>query len=227
MFLVMLAIAPGIFWLWYFLSKDRLRPEPRHLVIRVFLLGFVAAVAASLLEWSVFRAAGIMPGGSGPANVLAAAAVIGLIEEGTKFLAVYAGVYRHAAFDEVLDGIVYAVAAALGFATMENVQYVLQGGAEVGVIRAVLAVPGHAFCGALMGFNMGMAKFAGPRERAWLLSGFGLAALAHAAYDALLLSRTVLALAAIPLIIILWRRAIGLTRRAQAEDDRRQGPGAA
>lgn len=223
MFLVMLAIAPGIFWLWYFLAKDRLRPEPRHLVIRVFLLGVVAAVGATVLEWTVFRATGIVPGGPGPAGVLAAAAVVGLIEEGAKFLAVYAGVYRHAAFDEVLDGIVYAVAAALGFATMENLQYVLQGGAAVGIVRAVLAVPGHAFCGALMGFNLGKAKFAGRRERAWLLSGFGLAALAHTVYDALLLSQTVLALAVIPLIIILWRRAVGLAHRAQAEDDRRLG----
>jgi len=227
MFLVMLAIAPVIFWLWYFVAMDRFRPEPRHLVIRVFMLGIVAAVVASVVEWAAFRTIGIRPGGPGPANVLATAAVIGLIEEGTKFLVVYGGVYRHAAFDEVIDGIVYAVAAALGFATMENVQYVLQGGAEVGVIRAVLAVPGHAFCGALMGFNMGMAKFAGPREKAWLLSGFGLAALAHTAYDALLLSRTVLALAVIPLIVILWRRAIGLTRRAQAEDGRRRGSGTA
>lgn len=39
MLLVTLAVAPGIFWLWYFLQRDRLRPEPRYLVRRVFFLG--------------------------------------------------------------------------------------------------------------------------------------------------------------------------------------------
>ena len=223
MLLVILAIAPGIFWLWYFLARDRLRPEPRHLVIRVFLLGIAACAASGVLEWIAFRAVGLDPGFRGAANVLAVAALVGLIEEGTKFLAVYAGVYRRAAFDEVLDGIVYAVAAALGFATVENLLYVVSGGPGVGIARAMVAVPGHAFCGALMGFNMGKAKFAGSSERAWLLSGLGLATLAHAVYDALVLSRSLLALATIPLVFILWRRAVGLARRAQADDDRRLG----
>ncbi len=223
MILVILAVAPGIFWLWYFLAKDRLRPEPRHLVIRVFLLGVAACVASGALEWVAFRATGLDPRFRGAANVLAVAAVVGLIEEGTKFLAVYAGIYRHAAFDEVLDGIVYAVAGALGFATLENLLYVVSGGAGVGVVRALLSVPGHAFCGALMGFHVGMAKFAGPGERAWLASGLGLAVLAHAVYDALLLSRTALALATIPLIVVLWRCAVALARRAQVSDDRRLG----
>jgi len=223
MLLAILAIAPGIFWLWYFLAKDRLRPEPRDLVVRVFLLGVGAAVIAGALEWTAFRLAGIRLENPGPAHVLAAAAIVGLIEEGTKFVAVYTGIYRHKAFDEVVDGIVYAVAVSLGFATTENVLYVLRGGAAVGIARALLAVPGHAFTGALMGFNMGMAKFAGTRERAWLLSGLALAALAHTVYDALVLSRTILAFAAIPLLVILWRRAVGLARRAQLEDDRRLG----
>ncbi len=223
MFLAIIAIAPGIFWPWYFLSKDKLRPEPRGLVIAVFLYGVAACVASGVLEWIGFRGLGLDPRNPAPANVLATAALVGLIEEGTKFLAVYAGVYRHAAFDEVLDGIVYAVAASLGFATLENLVYVLHGGAGVGVTRALLSVPGHAFCGALMGFNVGKAKFAGPKEGAWLIAGLGLAVLAHAAYDALLLSHTVLALATVPLVVVLWRYAVSLARRAQAEDDRRLG----
>ncbi len=221
--LAILAVAPGIFWLWYFLAKDRLRPEPRVLVLRVFLAGVAASAVAGALEWATLRLTGISLRDPGPAQILAAAAIVGLIEESTKFYAVYAGIYRHKAFDEVLDGIVYAVAASLGFATMENVLYVLGGGAAVGIARALLAVPGHAFTGALMGFNMGMAKFAGNRERVWLLSGLGLAALAHAVYDALVLSRTVLALATIPLVVVLWRHAVGLARRAQLEDHRRLG----
>src|SRR3990170_1568230 len=47
--LLALAIAPGAFWMWYFRQRDHLRPEPRHLVGRVFAYGCVAALAAAVL----------------------------------------------------------------------------------------------------------------------------------------------------------------------------------
>lgn len=39
-------------------------------------------------------------------------------------------------FDEPLDGIVYGVTASLGFATLENILYVVDGGFEVALVRA-------------------------------------------------------------------------------------------
>src|SRR3989304_1790594 len=154
-----------------------MRPEPRALVARVFFLGAAAAFAAAFIEVGVFRTTGIsLEGGKAPRILAPAAAPIALIEEVLKFFPVYFGIYRHVAFDEVMDGIVYAVAAALGFATVENLAYVLQGGATVGILRAFLAVPGHAFFGAVMGFHIGLAKFAGRREGGWLSTGVPLAA---------------------------------------------------
>jgi RsiW-degrading membrane proteinase PrsW (M82 family) len=151
--LLLLAIGPGIFWLWYFLAKDRLRPEPRSLVRRVFFVGVIAAFAAGLLEAGALGAAGLSLEAGMP-ETLIAAAFIGLIEEGVKFAAVLVTAYRHTHFDEVIDGIVYAVTASLGFATIENVFYVFNGGVGVGVARALLSVPGHAFFGAVMGYYL-------------------------------------------------------------------------
>jgi RsiW-degrading membrane proteinase PrsW (M82 family) len=223
MLLVALAVAPGLFWLWYFLARDRLRPEPRSLVGRVFFLGALGAVAAALLEQGIFGAAGLSLQGAPAAGVLAAAVAVSLIEEGVKFLAVFGGAYRHHAFDEVLDGIVYAVAAALGFATVENLAYVLQGGAAVGLLRAFLAVPGHAFFGAVMGFYMGLAKFAaGRRETGWLITGVLLATAAHTLYDALVFSRTYLAFGVIPFLFYLWRQSVAHASHAQAIDNRQR-----
>ncbi len=113
MLLVALAVAPGIFWLWYFLQRDRLRPEPRNLVRRVFFFGGGSAFIAGLLEVGMFAATGLSLEGR-TAPPLAAAAAIGLIEEGVKFLAILVIVYRHREFNEVLDGIIYAVTASLG-----------------------------------------------------------------------------------------------------------------
>jgi RsiW-degrading membrane proteinase PrsW (M82 family) len=219
MLLVALAVAPGIFWLWYFLQRDRLRPEPRYLVRLVFFIGGGSAFIAGLLEVGMFAATGLSLEGR-TAPPLAAAAAIGLIEESVKFLVILTIVYRHREFNEVLDGIIYAVAASLGFATVENLFYVLSGGVGVGVARALLSVPGHAFFGAVMGYYLGIAKFAA-RETVWLLTGLGLAALAHTVYDALVFSQSAYALAVIPFVLLLWRRSVILTRRAQAMEDPR------
>jgi len=113
---------------------------------------------AGALEEVIFRVTDLPGTGTLPSGV-AAAGLIGLIEESAKFAALYVGIYRHAQFDEIIDGILYAVAASLGFATLENIAYVLEGGTVVGVLRAALSVPGHAFFGAVMGFYVGLAKF--------------------------------------------------------------------
>jgi len=217
--LLTLAVAPGIFWLWYFLAKDRLRPEPLSLVRRVFFAGALSAFAAGLLEVGALDASGLSNAAGRP-NAVIAAALIGVIEESVKFAAVLVTAYRHTHFDEVIDGIIYAVTASLGFATVENLFYVFGGGVSVGVARALLSVPGHAFFGAVMGYYLGVAKFS-TRETRWLFSGLGLAILAHTIYDALVFSQSAYALAVIPFVLLLWRRSIILTRRAAAMEDPR------
>jgi len=221
--LVVIAVAPGAFWLWYFLQRDRLRPEPRHLIRRVFLLGAGAALIAGALELMVFGVTGIRAEGSGLGGAVVAATIIAVIEESAKFGAIYYGVYRNVECNEVVDGIIYAVAAALGFATLENIMFVLGGGIGVGIMRAILSVPGHAFFGALMGFYIGVAKCSIVGATASLARGLILAVIAHAAYDAFLFSGTFLALAVLPLVLFLWWRAIVHTRRALAMDNERLG----
>ncbi|MGQ9701154.1 MAG: PrsW family glutamic-type intramembrane protease [bacterium] len=54
-------------------------------------------------------------------------------------------IYNQIEFDEVMDGIVYCVASSLGFATVENIIYVLDRGAGTGILRAFLSVSGYAF----------------------------------------------------------------------------------
>ena len=148
--LLTLAIAPGAFWMWYFRRRDHLRPEPRHLVGRVFAYGAVAALGAGAIEAGIFAVADLeISEPFVPASLLTAG-IVGVVEEAVKFTALFLAIYRHVHFDEVIDGILYGVAASLGFATVENVAYVLQGGTQVGILRASLSVPGHAFFGAVM-----------------------------------------------------------------------------
>ncbi|HEY3247539.1 MAG TPA: PrsW family glutamic-type intramembrane protease [bacterium] len=221
MFLVVLALAPVVFWLWYFQMRDRLHPEPRALVVRVFVFGGVVAIPAAFIELGVLAGAGLTLHRGSAADALAAAFIIGVVEESVKFAAVMFGVYRNVEFNEVIDGIIYAVAASLGFAAVENLFYVLQGGVSVGLLRAFLSIPGHAFFGAIMGFYMGAAKFSGPRERQMLLAGLVLAILAHTAYDGVLFVGDWIGLAVVPIVLFLWRRSVLGARRASLLDDER------
>ena len=55
-----------------------------------------------------------------------------------------------------MDGLVYGVAASLGYAAYENIGYVLSYYKEpsfnIAIVRAFSAVPMHALCGVIMGF---------------------------------------------------------------------------
>ena len=173
--LLILAIAPGLFWLWYFWHRDRLEPEPRRLVAKVFFIGALVVIPAGLLEALVPK----------PYTAVLAAPVF---EELAKFLVVFWGVYRCLQFDEPMDGIVYATAAALGFATAENVAYVLGAGAGeaagVAIVRAILSVPGHALWGCLWGYGLGRMKFLDrKRGETFVATGLGLAMLSHALFN--------------------------------------------
>lgn len=201
--LLLLALAPCLFLLWYFYHRDKYEPEPKKKIIKIFLLGAVMVIPAGLLEIGIGSGIDAIAGGI-PHAFIMSFFVIAPIEELLKYFTVKQWIYRSLEFDEVMDGIVYTVAASLGFATVENILYVLQHGIPVAIARAFLAVPGHAFFGVLMGYYIGMAKFNKEKESRLLFKGILLAVFFHGLYDFLLLTQTALALLVILLIIALW-----------------------
>ena len=89
---------------------------------------------------------------------------VGIVEEFFKYLAVRLTVYRSNQFNEVMDGMIYMVSAALGFAATENVGYMLGFGFSVGFLRAILSYLAHISFSAILGFYMGKAKIEGQKE---------------------------------------------------------------
>jgi RsiW-degrading membrane proteinase PrsW (M82 family) len=170
--LLFLAIAPSLFILLYIYKKDRYEPEPLHLVAGVFFLGTLTVIPAGLIELLF------------PEGVFSSAVVAPIVEEGLKFLVVYFAIYHHPEFDEPMDGIVYATAASLGFATIENILYVIDGGLAVGIIRAIASVPGHVIFACIWGFALGTAKFKPANERRGIiLTGLFLGMLMHGIFN--------------------------------------------
>jgi RsiW-degrading membrane proteinase PrsW (M82 family) len=135
------------------------------------------------------EAAAVTGRGSALPTLIGCFVVIGPCEEISKFLAVRLFVYRNREFNEPLDGIIYAAAAALGFASLENVLYVIDWHTlhlhwgMLGV-RSLLALPGHVIFATTWGYALGRQKF-DPTYRVWpmVLAAAGL----HGLYDFLLM----------------------------------------
>ncbi len=184
-FAIVVGAAPSVFLLVFFYLKDRYEPEPRGHVALAFGKGALATVPAYAASWALARAVGdewLALGGL-PARAFDAVVLAAACEELPKWIA-FLFVYRWNEFDEPLDGVVYGVALALGFATVENVLCVARDGLGVGVLRALFAVPAHALFGAVMGYYFGRAKFGGGRA---LVAVALVAAVAlHGAYDFIL-----------------------------------------
>jgi RsiW-degrading membrane proteinase PrsW (M82 family) len=172
--LLALAIAPAIFVLCYFYLKDRYEPEPLGWVIKVFFIGAFMVIPAALLEAPF------------PEGLFVTVIVAPIVEESLKFAAVYFTVYRDDEFDEPIDGIVYGVSAALGFAMVENIFYVLEGGLALGILRAVASVPAHALFASVWGYTLGLARFRPEKERPLLIaSGLAAAMVFHGVFNLL------------------------------------------
>ena len=158
---VIVAAAPSLFLLTFFYLKDRYEREPLQHILMAFGLGLYAMIAAhgiaSTAETWVPRD-WLLTGGE-PAKLFDAFILSGFVEEVAKWVVLVAAVYHWDEFDEPLDGVVYGVAVALGFATLENVLFVARLGLRVAWMRALFAVPAHALFGATMGYYAGRAKF--------------------------------------------------------------------
>ncbi|WP_164007597.1 PrsW family intramembrane metalloprotease [Pyxidicoccus trucidator] len=212
------AVVPSLLLFWYVYARDQ-RPEPHGLLLRTFLLGVatcapVLPVALALQALGEPLAVGVW--GSALVRAFLGAAIP---EEVFKFLVLYLYVWRKPAFDEPLDGVVYGVTASLGFATLENILYVSEHGLGVAILRAITAVPGHAFTGVIMGAFVGRAKLAEESSQRFglLAAGLAWATLLHGAYDTFLMTNTNFAVLAFGVLLIEVQWGRKLYRTLQSE----------
>lgn len=220
---LLLAVGPGVFFAWFFYRRDKWEQEPPLLVAGTFVLGGLSVLP--VLGVGVFAsAAQLLDLGPNPWRTVLLAP---LLEEPAKLLAVVLLAYRHREFNEPMDGIVYGTAAALGFASVENVMYVLDaldGGVAhaewVVLLRAGLSVPGHALFAMPWALALGLARFTPdrPRGRRMILKGLVLGMAFHAAHNLLaVLSPTIGSIYLVLLAVVLWAYAVKRMRLALAQ----------
>lgn len=196
MLLLAASIIPPLYLLWKVYESDRIEKEPPKLLAAIFVLGMISTFFAGILEVIGSNILGSVlpeqmlssPLGMRIFNFLFYFIVVGGAEELVKFCAMRIPSWRSPAFNYVFDGVVYGATAALGFAALENIMYVLDSGLVTAGVRAWTAIPLHCITGIFMGHYYGIAKAAERwgdirRRNQLLRRSILLPMLIHGAYD--------------------------------------------
>jgi len=201
------SLAPVFVILFYIYFRDKYDREPIGLLVKALLLGIIIVIPVIFVERLLLN---LMP----PAGKVGEAAyhafvIAGTTEEVFKFLALYLLVWKSPSFNEKFDGIVYAVFVALGFAGVENIIYVLEGGMQTAITRALTAVPAHAIFGITMGYYLGIARMYKELRASYLGRALLVPIILHGIYDFILMVEIGwLLLLFIPYVILLYIMAM-------------------
>ena len=185
----LLALLPAVFIAYYIYQKD-LYPEDRKEVIVTFLLGSSIVMFLHLLiplveSFSYFFYSDVAR--SAYFSFFRAAT----LEEVMKFLVLYLYSYKLSNFSEPMDAVVFSTAASLGFAAVENIDYVMNAiddyaAFNLALMRAFSAVPLHAFCVVVMGIFFGKAIFSPKNNKHYLFLSLAAPIFIHGLYNFML-----------------------------------------
>ena len=195
--ILLAGVAPGLALLSYFYLKDKYEPEPVSMVVNTFFSGALIIIPIAFIEY-VLKIENIVQ-----FNSIYAIFSSGLIEEFFKWTVLFFIAYKSAEFDEPFDGIVYGTSISLGFATAENILYLMNNGMEYALTRALLPVSGHALFGVIMGYYISKAKFAKESKWPFFLLSILLPVFLHGIFNFLLLHQGSW-FAMSPYMVFLW-----------------------
>jgi RsiW-degrading membrane proteinase PrsW (M82 family) len=217
----LLTFLPPVLWLLFYLREDK-HPEPKSLLILTFIGGMASAILALLAECAwVFLYTNSCSVNFGPdISPLILFGGISLIEEYVKYLPVKFLVIsrckNHAScdFDEPIDAMIYMMTAALGFAALENVLFVLPifqnnvfASLEVAASRFIGANLLHALSSGIVGFFLARAWFH-PHRHHFILLGILIASVLHTIFNYLILIKEALSQSMFYIILLLATMAI-------------------
>lgn len=181
---ILAAVAPAIVLAIIMIRKDK-RPEPIGWLLAAVGLGILVGPAVLLLlaylglpniETDTFTGAFL-------SSFISAA----IPEEGLKFCALYFLAKKCKHFDEMFDGIVYAVCIGMGFAGLENILYVCsnEDWVMISISRALMSVPMHYFFAIIMGTFFSLAWFDIRNRKLYMTAALVLPIIVHGVYDTL------------------------------------------
>ena len=216
------AIPPLVIYLWIPRLIDRYDPEPWWALALVFAWGAIAACGVACTINTGVEAVASAVGGPGFGEIAGACISAPFVEEGMKGMAVF-GVFffLKREFDGVVDGVIYATFAALGFAATENIIYYANAVkanpagsalATTFIVRGILAPWGHPLYTSMTGIGFGIARETNKTWLKWMapIGGYCTAMFLHCTWNTASTISGFLFLLMLPLWILFVMAFIGI-----------------
>ena len=224
--LLVISVLPSILLMIFIYRMDKIEKEPKSLLAKLFFAGLGTIISAVILEmaggWILDR---FLPSSSLLYMIIENFFIVAFAEEGGKYFVLKKMTWKHREFDHKFDAIVYAVFVSLGFATLENIMYVFENGVGVGLMRAVLSVPGHAIFSVFMGYFFGLAKeqeviFGNEaKKKKYLFLSLAVPVFIHGFYDfCLTCNNTLMILVFLVFMVVIYITAFIRVRTASKND---------
>jgi RsiW-degrading membrane proteinase PrsW (M82 family) len=175
---------PPLIWLWFWLREDSANPEPKGMLILAFMAGIIAVPLVIIPEkWAldVFRE-----------NLGLTILSWAIIEEVMKYLVAFLLILRSRYVDEPIDGMVYMITVALGFAALENTFFLVEpfkeGNILLGILTGNLRFIGatllHTVASAAVGAAIGLSFYKHSKiKHHYIFTGLCLAVILHALFN--------------------------------------------
>jgi RsiW-degrading membrane proteinase PrsW (M82 family) len=166
-------LCPALFWAGYHYYKDRHEPEPFPILLFTYVLGWIG------LRFDAYELARSDVFGLFWYSVL----VIGVVEETIKFLPFWLVVMRISHFNERIDGVIYASFIGLGFASYENLHYMMLLGSREAFLRGIASPIVHVMFASVWGYFCARAWLSNRPLLPAALLGLLLSCVGHGLYD--------------------------------------------
>ncbi|MFJ8065160.1 glutamic-type intramembrane protease PrsW [Psychrobacillus sp. NPDC096426] len=206
--LLSVAIAPALALLSYFYLRKEIAKEPSKLLLHSFIYGAILTFPILFIQHVIQEEALFS------SLFIHQALLTSAMEEFFKWLILVIAIYKHIDFDDPYDGILYGASVALGFATVENILFLLNFGMDAAFIRALLPVSSHALFGVVMGYYLGRAKFSARKAKSEITYAFLAAFILHTIYNSILIIKGMELLLIVPFMLFLW--LLGLSKAKKA-----------
>lgn len=207
--LLVLAIAPSVAFIMWVYMKDKYEKEPLRVLVKFFILGVAISLIGIIIEGLLMNV-NVWSGYS--YYIYVSFIVAALTEEGLKAIALIPFLLREQNFNEKLDGIIYSIFLSLGFATVENIIYIIYENSsqviEIGITRGIISIPAHIMFAITMGYYISKYKFSVEKlkKREYLIMSVLVPILLHGIFDFILMIRYKWAIYVFVIyIILLWK----------------------
>ena len=184
--LLFLSVLPAALLIIFIYRQDKYQKEPFKSLFKAFFGGMLSVVFTIITVRIIDYTIGLIPY-LNQTVFYDSFITAGIPEELCKFLVFMIFIWNDKNFDEYFDGIVYASFVSLGFATVENIMYVMPGGIGTGIVRALISVPAHFLFGVILGYFLSLAKFNSDKKGRYIIIGLLIAMAAHGLFDWLLM----------------------------------------